>query len=550
MTKQIKLVSLILNMLRMDEREFIYALYKQVLYREPSNAEYLSKRNNLKSQQKIDIIAELVQSKEAINIYKNKTKVSTMEKGTTITNIIIKSLKLNNSNYISFLYEQLLNRKPEQQELNSHLSFVKKGFPRLQLLKNFLLSEEFQTLYSSSLEPSHIGENQDINIGFFLGFNAQFEGEGIGRFVMRLIEAMSLLNSMEDVEVNVTVATEGHNFLYIKNTFQKYNKLHGERINIVKMETVEQANQIMAVDIWIVPYIGLKAALGLNKPFIVVLHDLVYKHFDSYYRYYPEFCNNLDQVIYQIVNKASIVVSSSNFIREKDGLGHLKLPLEKTEVIPLAPPVEEYESYGFLNEAHFRKKYKLDNNYIVYPSIIRLHKNHPRLIEAFLKFSQTNEGLQSNLRLVITHHYMHSPLEEDIIRILESHETLKNRIVFLGRIPSVDLPSLYKYADGTIIPTLFEGSCPFQIIESLAMNTPVAMSNIEVVREVIENTESFITFDPYSTDEMERAICNLWKNKGDTLEKEILAAKKVFERKWSDVASEYYLLAKKILGIS
>lgn len=412
-------------------------------------------------------------------------------------------------------------------------------------MKNFLLSEEFQTLCSSSLEPSHIGGNQEINIGFFLGFYEKFEGEGIGRFVMRLIEAMSLLNSTESVKVNVTVATEVHNYLYIKNTFQKYNKLHGERINIVKIETVEQANQIMAVDIWIVPYIGLKAALGLNKPFIVVLHDLVYKHFDSYYRFYPEFCNNLDQVIYQMVNKASMVVSSSNFIREKDGLGHLKLPLEKTEVIPLAPPVEEYESYGFLNEAHFREKYKLNNNYIVYPSVIRLHKNHPRLIEAFLRFSQTNEGLQSNLRLVITHHYMHSPLEEDIIRILESYETLKNRIVFLGRIPSVDLPSLYKYADGTIIPTLFEGSCPFQIIESLAMDTPVAMSNIEVVREVIENTESFITFDPYSTDEMERAICNLWKNKGDILGKEIRAAKKVFERKWCNVATEYYLLAKR-----
>lgn len=126
MTKHIKLVSLILNILRMEEREFIYALYKQVLYREPSNAEYLAKRNNLKSQQKIDVLAEMVQSKEAINIYKNKTQVLTMEKETTITNIIIKGLKLNNSNYISFLYEQLLNRKPEQQELNSHLSFVKR----------------------------------------------------------------------------------------------------------------------------------------------------------------------------------------------------------------------------------------------------------------------------------------------------------------------------------------------------------------------------------------------------------------------------------------
>lgn len=543
-----KIIHILLNLLKTRGREFIKTLYRQILHREPSNNEYLAYRNKLQLKEKINIIAEIMQSKEAVNLYKKETQVLTKEKGPTITNIIKKSYQLNNSNYISFLYEQLLNRKPEQQELNSHLYFVEKGFPRVKLMTNFLLSDEFQTVCDSHIGSTHFVNNQSIHIGFFIDtpIDTGFEGEGIGRFVIRLIQAM--LNKIEDVKV--TVATNSQKYQDIKNTFQKLEEINVDRINVTKFVTVEQANEIIPVDIWIVPYIGIKSALSLKKPIIVVLHDLVYKHFDSYYQYNPKFCINLDQIIYQMANKASVVVSSSNFIREKDGLGYLKLPLDKTHVISLAPPVEEYDSYGLKDEGYFRKKYHLNNNYIVYPSIIRLHKNHPRLIEAFFKFSQSKEGLQSNLHLVITHHYMNQPFEQDIVRILNSYETLKNRIVFLGRIPSVDLPSLYKYAEGTIIPTLFEGSCPFQIIESLAMDTPVAMSNIEVVREVFESIDSFITFDPYSIDEIEIAIYNLWKNKEYILEEEKREAIKVFKRKWSNVATEYYSLAKKVLGLA
>lgn len=141
----------------------------------------------------------------------------------------------------------------------------------------------------------------------------------------------------------------------------------------------------------------------------------------------------------------------------------LKLPPEKMHVIRLAPPSEEYKSVSSLNENTFRQKYNLNNDYIFYPSVIRLHKNHDRLIEAFFKFKQAHIGTTSNLRLVLTDHFHGRPTEEEIVKVLNNCEDpyIRDSVVFLGRIPTNDVPLLYKHAIGTIVPTLLKEAVLF-----------------------------------------------------------------------------------------
>jgi glycosyltransferase involved in cell wall biosynthesis len=387
-------------------------------------------------------------------------------------------------------------------------------------------------------------------IGFFLGYSMYlgiggFEGEGIGRFVIRLIEG--LLDN--DKEALIIILTNNQNYHVIEDAFKKCISNFPNRLFIESFKSVDWINKNIPVDIWIVPYIGMELALWLKKPFIVCLHDLVYMHFEEMYKAMPNFYDEFTCIANKVAKKAVKVVFNSNFIRNNEGLKFLKLPKWKTHVIRLAPPKKEYETINLYDEKAFRDKYNLHNKYIVYPSVIRYHKNHDRLIEAFLKFRGTKEGYHSKLSLVLTDNYLNRPKQKEIMTVLNKCKdiNLRNSIIFLGRLPSNDVPLLYKYAVGTIIPTLFEGSCPFQILESLTMNTPVAMSNIEVVKEIITDIDNLITFNPYSSEEIQKAIEDLWKADDLKLKEQKKATLDVMTRTWADVAQEYQTLIEEVI---
>jgi glycosyltransferase involved in cell wall biosynthesis len=311
-------------------------------------------------------------------------------------------------------------------------------------------------------------------------------------------------------------------------------------------------NRNIPVDIWFVPYVGLKLALELKRPFVLCVHDLVYLHFkDLYYSKQPDFFQNLNPIVSAMAIKAAVVVFNSNYIRDNEGLRFLGLPLSKTQVIRLAAPFEEYRSVGICDETVFRQKHNLQGPYLVFPSVMRLHKNHDRLIEAFLNFKRTPEGVASNLSLVLTDHYVNRPFEKEITALLNRCTTQNelDSLVFLGRVQSSEIPSLYKHAVGTIVPTLFEGSCPFPILESLTVGTPVAISRIKVAMEVIQDMNVFITFDPYSIIEIEAAIQGLWRRHKGLAAIQRAAISGAMQRSWSDVAREYEALFNTIIKL-
>lgn len=401
----------------------------------------------------------------------------------------------------------------------------------------------------SNMSDNENDERSKRIIGLFLGYSIYlgeggFEGEGIGRFVIRLVDG--LLSN--DKRLIIVVMTSNQNYPIIDEAFRRYIPNYPSRLFIQTFSSVEWINKNIPVDAWIVPYIGMELALKLKKPIIVCLHDLVYMHFKDIYNSMPSFYDGFTSIATKMVNKATKVVFNSSFIRNNEGLKFLKLPKEKTRVIGLAAPQKEYSQINLYDEDAFRHKYGLYGKYIVYPSAIRAHKNHDRLIESFFKFKQENEGTE-NLYLVLTDDYKRKAKEKEIRAVLNRYKdiNIKNSVIFLGRLPSNDVPQLYKYAIGTIIPSLFEGSCPFQILESLTMNTPVAMSKIEVVEEVISDTNKFITFDPYSTEDIKRAIGDLWEIDDLKIKLQKKAIENVIKRTWSDVAQEYQTLIDEIV---
>jgi glycosyltransferase involved in cell wall biosynthesis len=366
----------------------------------------------------------------------------------------------------------------------------------------------------------------------------RLDGEGIGRYCVRLVHG--LLHEQEDAEVSVV--TNPGNFDDIVRLFSVVRTAFPDRLEIVGDDQLSSVNRRIVVDMWIVPYIGLIDARHLEKPYVVCVHDLYWVHF-------PELRNQpqvafLDAAAKHLVSKAAAVVFNSEYIRRCDGIDYLGLAPAKTCVILPAPPVEEYLSFGLRDEGEFRHQYGLPDDYIVYPSVIRPTKNHYRLVKAFFNFKQSEEGRRSPLSLVMTDRQK-GPDGSGEIAAMEAR-CREVGIYFLDRLPSADMPSLYRYSRGAIVPTLFEGNCPFPILEALIMERPVAFSRIEVARERIAACDEFITFDPYCLEEVERAIRELCRADAGTAACQKAAAGDVLSRTWLDVAADYYTLSERL----
>ncbi len=370
------------------------------------------------------------------------------------------------------------------------------------------------------------------------------DGEGIGRFIARLSEGLLAL----DKGYMLHVATTEANFKETNAVFHALLERFKGRIQIHHSDSMDMINRNVPADVWIVPYIGMALAQYLQKPIIVCLHDLVYLHFPELYAGNQAHYQYVHAIAQKITARAAAVVFDSEFTRRHEGHKFLSLPEHQTTVIRFAAPREEYSAFGVVSEDTIRSKYKLYGPYIVFPSVIRLHKNHERLVDAFHRFRLTEIGAASGLKLIFTDDLVNRPRQQEITAALNAigDPGIRSSIQFLGRIPSGELPSLYKYASGTIVPTLFEGSCPFPILESLLMDTPVAYGRLEVVEEVIADPSSFATFNPLDQLEMADAIARLWLHGKSVVPEQKAALGGILHRNWIDVARDYSAIVDNI----
>lgn len=538
---------------RLEPEDFVWQLYEQILHREPSRMELKHFRDQLnQGTPRMNIAASLMKSDEGQQVISHAPSPDFVRLP-TVANMIQSFMHVKNRHFVDAVYNQLLSRFPDPAGISSNMQLLAEGMPRGAIVTGILASEECRKLMAAPNPPMQLGNpsgNTAAPVGILLGFpdKEPWKKEHIARFTVKLAEGL-LLRSPNAI-LYVTAA-DSH-FEEVEGLFANMEATYPGRLTMVRMLTMEWVNQNIPVEKWIVPYAGIPQVLNITKPFIICLDDMVHRHFQSeYYSVDPDYWNRLDNMMYSAAHKAAAVVFHSEFIRNHEGLQFLGLPPGKTKVIPLEAPPKACGSSGIMDEATFRHKYHLFSPYMIYPSDILPHKNHDRLIEAFLLFRQSSFGKQTKLQLLLTDdlHNIVSHTEQKIKAIktlingCQDPDAAKS-IRFIGKIPKGDLPSFYKYALGTIMPTLFENSCPLQIMESLYMNTPVAVSRLDVIREAIPAMSAFITFDPNSVPETVTAIHDLVIYNHSLLQAEKMAVSEALKRNGSHVAEEYEDLLK------
>ncbi len=138
-----------------------------------------------------------------------------------------------------------------------------------------------------------------------------------------------------------------------------------------------------------------------------------------------------------------------------------------------------------------KKKYNLPRKFIITVGHQEKRKNYLRLIKA-IKILKKND---KNIFLVIVG--QKADETKKIYKLIKSLN-LNSNIKIFSNLNDFELRCFYKLADLFVFPSIYEGF-GIPILESMAANTPMTISNTEVFREItLDQGVYFDPFDPLS----------------------------------------------------
>jgi glycosyltransferase involved in cell wall biosynthesis len=184
------------------------------------------------------------------------------------------------------------------------------------------------------------------------------------------------------------------------------------------------------------------------------------------------------------LRRAAQVIAVSEATK-RDAVKYLGLSAEKIEVVPDAVDEELAQPVTAEERDRTLARYQIHDPFVLYAGRIQVHKNIPRLIEAFgvVKAELENHPRYRNLRLII--------IGDELSNFPEvRHAVMRTRIQhwvrFLGFVPLETLRVFYDSAVAFLFPSLHEGF-GLPPLEAMAQGTPVVTSSVSALPEAVGN---------------------------------------------------------------
>jgi glycosyltransferase involved in cell wall biosynthesis len=190
-----------------------------------------------------------------------------------------------------------------------------------------------------------------------------------------------------------------------------------------------------------------------------------------------------------------IAVSQST---KRDLIKYLRIKPEKIIVAYAGFDSDLFRFQREPNEiSEVKKKYGIDQQYILFAATLEPRKNLTRLLDAFALLQKRG---WTRHKLVVTG--KKGWLYRNIFHKIRELE-LEREVIFTGYVPRQDLAGLMAGADVFVYPSLYEG---FGIppLEAMACGTPVIVSNTSSLPEVVG--DAGVQVNPYSPAQIADAI--------------------------------------------
>jgi glycosyltransferase involved in cell wall biosynthesis len=216
--------------------------------------------------------------------------------------------------------------------------------------------------------------------------------------------------------------------------------------------------------------------------------------YDFQHRYYPEFFSEEEmklrdgQFLLMLNNAKTIIVNAKSVKNDvKKFFGEFKS--NKVVALPFCPVINP----DFFKTNSDIGRYNLPTNYFMISNQFWKHKDHKTAFRAFKLFLDNNQG-NKNIALVCTGQtidFRFPNYFQELKELIKELELEKN-IFILGYIPKVDQLQILKKCVAVIQPTLFEGGPGgFSVFESVAHGIPSIVSDIDVNKEIEDDTVTF-----------------------------------------------------------
>ncbi|MCG2768156.1 MAG: glycosyltransferase family 4 protein [Anaerolineae bacterium] len=269
---------------------------------------------------------------------------------------------------------------------------------------------------------------------------------------------------------------------------------------------------------------------------VITVHDLnflVYPHFltSEAARYYGQ--------IDQAVRRADRIIAVSESTR-RDIVRLMGTPESKISVIyeganPIFRCLENKEE---LRES-LRRKYGIQEDFILFVSTIEPRKNIPTLVRAF---RQLLDDYHLDVSLVLAGR--EGWRFDEVFNTIEELK-LEDRVFCLGRVPTADLVWLYNTAKVFAFPSFYEGF-GLPPLEAMACGTPVVASNVSSLPEVVGDAGLLV--DPQEVDELTVALWRLMSDeelREDLIEKGLRRASTFsYEKMARETLAVYHRLGR------
>ena len=284
-------------------------------------------------------------------------------------------------------------------------------------------------------------------------------------------------------------------------------------------------------------HVQYTAPLACPVPVVVSVHDV------SFWEH-PEFFPRarawqLRWTVSRTVRRAARILTWSEFSREAIsrvyGIDERKIAVIPNAASPYFRPLHLDNALDAV-----RNRFSVPAPFILSVGDMQPRKNHIGLIRSFARLVKSFPQLRQRL-VIAGKETWFSPRVRDAAR----HSGVADRIRILGFVTDDDLLHLYNACDLFVQPSFYEGF-GLPILEAMVCGRAVACANTSAMPEVADGAA--ILFNPYSIDEMTRAMADLLRDSELRTRMERIGQQRAAYFSWQKTAREtlrvYYEVAE------
>lgn len=275
-------------------------------------------------------------------------------------------------------------------------------------------------------------------------------------------------------------------------------------------------------------HVQYTAPLACQVPVVATVHDV---SFLEHPEYFPRLrAWQLQVTVGRTVRRAARILTGTETARRSILKVYPDVEEEKVVVVPYAASPEFRPVSREAAAAAVRERHGIDGPFILAVGDIQPRKNHIGLIRAFTKMLQAYPQMKHQLVVVGKATWFADRVEEAV-----RESGVRDRIRFAGFVPDAELLHLYNACDVFVFPTFYEGF-GLPALEAMACGRAVVCSDASALPEVVDGAA--ILFDPYSVDEMVRAIADVILDRELRTRMERLGLQRAAHFSWQETAEK------------